>query len=74
VESAIAEPLKIGASTPYTGADAKVTFVVAASPVPLRLRVWGLSAAPSVNVILPNRAPVADGEKVTESVQVATAA
>ena len=43
-------------------------------PVPARFTVWGLVAAPSVNVSVPTAAPVAVGENVMPTVQVAPAA
>jgi hypothetical protein len=48
--------------------------VTGAEPVPVRLTVWGLSAALSLNVREPARAPVAVGENVTPTVHVAPAA
>jgi hypothetical protein len=43
--------------------------VTGALPVPVRLTVWGLFGALSVNVSVPVAAPVAVGEKVTPTVQ-----
>ena len=43
-------------------------------PVPVRVTVWGLFAAESVNVSVPVTAPDAVGENVTPTVQVAPAA
>jgi hypothetical protein len=48
--------------------------VVGASPVPLMLMTWGLSAAESVIVIFAERMPVAAGVNVIEMEQVAPAA
>jgi hypothetical protein len=44
--------------------------VTGSVPVPLRLTVCGLFAAPSVNVKVPVRAPVVVGENVTPTVHV----
>jgi hypothetical protein len=48
--------------------------VTGADPVPARLTVCGVFAALSLNVRVPARAPVAVGENVTPTVQVAPAA
>lgn len=48
--------------------------VTGALPVPVRLTVWGLFPASSVNVSVPVAVPVAMGENVTPTVQVAPAA
>jgi hypothetical protein len=49
-------------------------IVTDAEPVPVRLTVWGLFAAPSVNVSAPESAPAAIGENVTPTIHVALAA
>jgi hypothetical protein len=51
--------------------DDSVTGVL---PVPVRLTVWGLVKALSVNFSVPLSAPITDGVKVTPTVQVAPAA
>ena len=48
--------------------------VVGTRPVPFTVIVCGLSGAPSVIVIVPVRAPVAEGVNVTEIVHVASPA
>ena len=49
-------------------------IVTDAEPVPVRLTVWGLFSALSVNVSVPESAPVAAGENVIPTVHVAPAA
>jgi hypothetical protein len=60
----LVSPIAVGAMPGFV--ELKVVGVI---PLPLRLMTWGLSVAVSVIVILPNRAPVADGVKVMEIVQ-----
>jgi len=64
-----------GALVSPIAVEAKVMLIgvklVGADPVPVRLTICGLSAALSVIVIFPERAPVADGAKVTLIMQVA---
>ena len=49
-------------------------IVTGTEPVPLRLTVCGLFEAPSVNVSVPARAPVAVGENVTPTLHAAPVA
>jgi hypothetical protein len=64
-----------GALVCPSAAEAKVTLMgvklVGANPVPVTLRICGLSAALSIMVIFPERAPLADGAKITVIVQLA---